>query len=351
MPGMIYNFARKFLFAMDAERAHDLTLSGLKHLEAAGLVGALLGARVEGVPREVMGLRFPNPLGLAAGMDKTGAAVDGMGALGFGHIEVGTATPRAQLGNPAPRLFRLPEHEAVINRMGFNNPGIEAVVANLEGRRYRGILGVNLGKNFDTANEEAARDYRAGLRVAYGVADYFAVNLSSPNTMGLRDLQGVEACEALIQELFEERERLQKEYGVRRPIAVKFAPDLSDEHLAALAESFNGLGVDGVIATNTTLERSGVEGHPAAGERGGLSGAPLRNAAMRHLKLWREALSPSIPVIAVGGIMSGEDAAERLRAGAALVQIYTGLIYRGPGLVGEILRADPARSREAESAS
>jgi dihydroorotate dehydrogenase len=336
MPLGAYGLVRGLLFQLDAEQAHHLTVDGLGLAERLGLVRAPRSSSEGSV--EVMGLRFPNRLGLAAGMDKTGRAVDGFGALGFGHIEVGTVTPRPQPGNDRPRLFRLVREEGIINRMGFNNPGLTGVLENLAQRRsFRGITGVNLGKNFDTPNERAVDDYVSGLRAVYAVADYVAVNLSSPNTKGLRDLQEVDAFELLFARLLEERGRLQRETGIYRPIAVKVAPDLSGEQLVDLAATVNRLGLDAVIATNTTIDRSAVPGHPLAGEAGGLSGRPLRERSLECLKLWRAALLPSIPVIATGGIMSGADARERLEAGAALVQIYTGLIYRGPGLIRDIL--------------
>ena len=337
MPRGAYGLVRGLLFRLDAEQAHHLTLQGLEWAERTGLVRAPRPDPRSGV--EVMGLRFPNRLGLAAGMDKTGGAVDGFGALGFGHIETGTVTPRPQPGNERPRLFRLVEHEAIINRMGFNNPGLAGVLRNLERRRtFQGILGINLGKNFDTPNDRAAEDYLAGLRAVYGVADYVAINLSSPNTKGLRDLQEVATAEALFTRLLEERGRLEQASGVRRPIAVKVAPDLTLGQVEDLAGLINRLGLDAVIATNTTIDRSAVAGHRWAKEAGGLSGAPLRERSLDCLRQWRSALLPRIPVISVGGILSGADARERVAAGAALVQVYTGLIYRGPDLIQEILQ-------------
>jgi dihydroorotate dehydrogenase len=344
-----YRLTRGGLFRLDAEQAHHLTLAGLCWAERAGWLRAPAWS---GGEVTVMGLRFPNRLGLAAGMDKTGKAVDGFGALGFGHIEVGTVTPRPQPGNPAPRLFRLIRREAIINRMGFNNPGLEAVVRNLQRRRsFRGILGVNLGKNFDTPNEVAVQDYLAGLRAVYPVADYVAINLSSPNTKGLRELQGVEAFVALFEPLLEERESLRREHGVYRPLAVKVAPDLTMEQTGALAEAVNRLQLDAVIATNTTIDRAAVAGEALAGEEGGLSGKPLAPRALECLRIWRGLLGRQIPLIGVGGIMSGAEARERLAAGAALVQIYTGLVYRGPGLVREILRVTRDLSPERDGPS
>jgi dihydroorotate dehydrogenase len=273
-----------------------------------------------------MGLRFPNALGLAAGMDKSACCADAWGALGLGHVEVGTLTPRPQPGNPKPRIFRLPEREALINRMGFNNPGIHAAVRRLERRRTKAVVGVNIGKNFDT------------LKVAYPVADYITVNISSPNTKGLRDLQGEEAIRRLLSALKAEQASLQKEHGKKTPLLVKIAPDLDDLQIEALARAFNELAVDGVIATNTTIDRSAVRQHPLADQQGGLSGAPLRERSLIVLQAFRKLLRESIPLVGVGGIASGADAAEKLRAGASLVQIYSGLVFRGPALISEILR-------------
>lgn len=335
----MYRLARSGLFRLTAEQAHEVTLRMLRVAERGGLLRALftLPAGCQR-PVNVMGLTFPNVLGLAAGMDKEGAAVDAFGALGFGHVEVGTVTPRGQPGNPKPRLFRLIEHEAIINRMGFNNPGMDAVRNNLARRRsFQGVLGVNLGKNATTPNERAVEDYRAGLRAFYGVADYLAINLSSPNTAGLRDLQELKSCEELLRSLLEEREALIQETGIRKPVAVKLAPDLSDAQAEDLAGLVSRLRLDAVILTNTTIERAGVANHPRAGERGGLSGAPLRARSLECLRFWRPRLDPAIPILSVGGIADGQSAVERLAAGAALVQLYTGLVYRGPGVVREIL--------------
>ncbi len=333
-----YPIAKPLLFRLKPETAHHVTIRAMNLAQNLGLL-AKFGAGADlNRPAEVMGLKFPNVVGLAAGMDKAGIAADAFGALGFGHVEVGTVTPRPQPGNPRPRLFRLPEHQAIINRMGFNNPGLEQVLANLEKRRtFRGILGVNLGKNFDTPNERAIDDYVAGLRGAYRAADYIAVNLSSPNTKGLRDLQAVDSCEPLLCRLQEERAELERETRLFRPIAVKLAPDLTEAQTKELAAMLNRLKIDAVIATNTTIGRTGVRSHPLADETGGLSGGPLREMSLECLRLWRSELDPAIPVISVGGILSGEVARERLQAGAALLQVYTGLIYRGPALIREIL--------------
>ena len=338
-----YKIARKILFRLDAETAHHLTLDGMRWAKRLGLLGVLTGSSRRSDPVgseiEVMGLRFPNRVGLAAGLDKAGMAVDAFGALGFGHVEVGTVTPRPQPGNDKPRLFRLVEHEAIINRMGFNNPGVLALLANLEKSRggFRGILGINIGKNFDTQNERALDDYLACFIAVYAAADYVAVNLSSPNTKGLRDLQNVETCRELIRVLQSAREELAPaNSGKRTPIAIKIAPDLSDDQIRDLAGVFSEMKIDGVIATNTTIDRSAVAAHPRAVEAGGLSGAPVRQRSTEVIRVLRAALAPEIPIIGVGGILSAEDARKKLDAGAALVQVYTGLVYRGPALVREI---------------
>lgn len=341
MADRIYQIARAGLFCLPPERAHELTLAGLRFAQGMGILKPLYALpKTCERPVEVMGLRFPNVLGLAAGMDKEGSTVDAFGSLGFGHVEVGTVTPRAQPGNPKPRLFRLIEQEGIINRMGFNNTGMKHVLANVSRRRaFRGVLGVNLGKNATTPNDQAVDDYRAGMRTFYGVADYLAVNLSSPNTTGLRDLQEVGKCESLLTALLAERETLTRETGVVRPLAVKLAPDLSDDQVQDLSGMLSRLKLDAVIVTNTTIDRPGVSGHPRAGERGGLSGAPLRERSLECLRVWRASLDEAIPIVSVGGILDGAAAVERLEAGAALVQVYTGLVFRGPAMVREILES------------
>jgi dihydroorotate dehydrogenase len=286
-----------------------------------------------------MGLKFPNRIGLAAGLDKEGNTIDALGRLGFGCIEIGTITPRPQAGNPKPRLFRLIQEEAIINRMGFNNPGIDAGVANVRlSKSFKGIVGFNIGKNKDTPNENAADDYLACLRKAYPVADYVAVNLSSPNTPGLRDLQGAEASARLLELLKNEQLKLAAEHGKQVPLLFKVAPDLDATHIRDLAQVFIDGGLDGLIATNTTLDRHQVAGHPRAGEAGGLSGRPVFEKSTATLKQFAEHLGGRIPIIGVGGISSLEDAREKLQAGAALVQIYTSFIYQGPKLVRELAR-------------
>jgi dihydroorotate dehydrogenase len=330
-----YPLMKPWLFRLDAERAHTLTVKMMVIAHRLGMLKSVVGTPQQ--PRNVMGLTFPNVLGLAAGMDKSANAVDAWGALGFGFVEVGTLTPRPQPGNPKPRLFRLPEHEALINRMGFNNPGIHSAVKKLKNRRTKAVVGVNIGKNFDTPNEKAVDDYLHCLKAAYTVADYIAVNISSPNTKGLRDLQAEGAVRQLISELKTEQASLKKEHGKTVPLLVKIAPDLNDMQIEALARVFNEQNIDGVIATNTTIDREAVTGHALAQEAGGLSGAPVRERSNVVLQAFRMLLKESVPLIGVGGIVSGTDAVEKMKAGASLVQVYSGLVYRGPGLVREIL--------------
>ena len=335
----IYPLIRAGLFRLDPEVAHHLSLSALRLIERAGLLQFVCPGGGVGEPVEVLGLRFGNRIGLAAGMDKDGDTIDGLGRLGFGSIEIGTFTPRAQAGNPKPRLFRLIEQEAIINRMGFNNGGIAAGVANARrARTFRGVLGFNIGKNKDTPNEEAAADYLECLRQAYPVADYIAVNLSSPNTPGLRELQGAEACARLLETLKREQERLAGEQGKRVPLLFKVAPDLDDVHIRDLSAVFLAGGLDGLIATNTTLDRDLVAGHPRAAEAGGLSGRPEFAKSTAVLQAFASHLGGHIPIIGVGGISSLEDAQAKLRAGASLVQVYTAFIYQGPRLIRQLAR-------------
>jgi dihydroorotate dehydrogenase len=333
----MYPVMKPWLFRLDAERAHVWTTWMMRMANASGLLRSEAPDDAKAV--QAMGLRFPNVLGLAAGMDKSASCVDAWGAVGFGFVEVGTLTPRPQPGNPKPRLFRLPEHEALINRMGFNNPGIDAAVMRLDKRRTKAIVGVNIGKNFDTPNEKAQDDYLYCLKAAYAVADYIAVNISSPNTKGLRDLQGEEAIRRLVGTLQEEQGKLGFEHGRRVPVVVKIAPDLDGIQIETLARVFNELSIDGIIATNTTIAREAVAGHRLAAEAGGLSGAPVTKRSTEVIRAFRELLQPRIPIIGVGGIMCGADACEKLDAGAALVQLYSGLVYRGPGLIGDVLEA------------
>jgi dihydroorotate dehydrogenase len=335
---MIYPLLRRVLFALDAERAHNFSLSMLSFLHACGLFGLLADRRARDSV-EVMGISFPNRIGLAAGLDKDGAHVDALATLGFGHIEVGTVTPRAQPGNPRPRLFRLPAKAAIINRMGFNNQGIDTLLANVrrsEFVRQGGVLGINIGKNADTPMERAAEDYLACLAKAYAVASYVTINISSPNTKNLRELQKDAALEDLLARLKAEQARLADRHGRYVPLALKIAPDLEDGEIIAIADAVRRHRVDGVIATNTTLSRVGVEKLPHANEAGGLSGHPEFRLATAVLGKLAHALQNETPLIGVGGIMKGEDARAKIAAGASLVQIYTGFIYRGPSLIREV---------------
>ena len=334
----MYSLVRPALFALDAETSHHLTLGGLRTLHILGLSGLLM-ARPADDPRSVMGLTFPNPVGLAAGLDKNGSCIDGLAALGFGFIEIGTVTPLAQPGNPGPRLFRLPEAQGIINRMGFNNNGVDALIENVKRAKYRGILGINIGKNAATPIEKAADDYLTCLRKVYAHAGYIAVNISSPNTRNLRQLQGGSELDALLAQLKAEQGRLAQQHGRHVPLTVKIAPDLDAEQIKQIAALLIKHRIDGVIATNTTLSRDGVEHLPHGNEAGGLSGAPLRERSTSVIRQLAAELQGALPIIGVGGILSGADAAEKISAGAALVQIYSGLIYRGPALVGECCAA------------
>lgn len=338
-----YPLLRPLLFKLDAETAHHVTVKLLRAAHTLGMLGSQSDIRNPKSEIEAFGLKFPNPVGLAAGMDKSASAVDAWLACGFGHVEVGTLTPRPQPGNPTPRLFRLINHGAIINRMGFNNPGIQSAVKRLEKRSGTGIVGVNIGKNFDTPNENAVDDYLICLRAAYPVADYIVVNISSPNTKGLRDLQAEEPVRRLVGTLKEEQAKLQTQHGKRVPLLVKIAPDLDENQIAALARVFTEQAIDGVIATNTTISRAGVKDHPLAKETGGLSGAPLIQKSTEVLKAFRAQLPASMPIIGVGGIMNADDAKAKLQAGAALVQVYSGLVYRGPALIDEIRRIGAPR--------
>lgn len=334
---MLYPLFKSLAFRMDPEWVHEKTLSILQKTAREGKPHFMAG-EVPEKPVEVMGLRFANPVGLAAGMDKNGVCVDGFGSLGFGFLELGTVTPRPQPGNPKPRLFRLPEAEGIINRMGFNNQGVNALLENLNQAHYRGIVGINIGKNFDTPIERAEADYVLGLRAVYARADYVAVNISSPNTSNLRELQKGDAFTGLLRSLANTRRDLQKETGTYTPMAVKIAPDLNEAGLDFIAGALVESGMDAVIATNTTLDRSRVAGQPHAEEAGGLSGAPVRERSTEVVRGLANRLQGRLPIIGVGGIFSAEDAKEKLDAGAALVQVYSGLIYRGPGLIGDIVR-------------
>ena len=336
---MPYRLLRPLLFRLDAERAHDLTLAALGRIgPAAGLMTRAVPRR----PRVVMGIEFPNPVGLAAGLDKDGSAIRGLAALGFGCLEIGTVTPRPQAGNPRPRLFRLPEAQALINRYGFNNGGVTALVNRVMAARaagFRGVLGINIGKNKDTPNERASDDYLLCLQQVYAHADYVAVNISSPNTPGLRDLQYGEALDRLLDELKEAQTRLADHHGRYVPLALKIAPDVADADLPVIAAALVRARLDAVIATNTTFSRAGVEHLRHAGETGGLSGAPLRERSTAVIAGMAKALDGALPVIGVGGILSGDDARAKIEAGASLVQLYSGFIYRGPALIREAVEA------------
>ena len=325
----MYKGLRPLLFAMDPEKSHDLTLTMLDMLHRFKL---LVYPTVQN-PVEVMGLRFTNPVGLAAGLDKSGDHVDPLGALGFGFVEVGTVTPRPQQGNPQPRLFRLPQHQALINRMGFNNKGVDHLVTQLKRRRYKGILGVNMGKNKDTPLEMAKNDYLDVMEKVYPYADYCVVNISSPNTPQLRALQGLAYLADLLKTLKQAQYRLESQYHCYRPLVVKLAPDMEDNALQSIAQCLLDEGMDGVIMSNTTNQRPHLREVELAGEVGGLSGKPLEAIATHKLKVLRDYLQGRLPIIASGGIMSAADAQAKWDAGAVLVQLYTGLIYAGPGLI------------------
>jgi dihydroorotate dehydrogenase len=334
----LYPFLRNQLFRLDAEDAHHLTLRAIGAAGRTGLAG-LCAPRVPDAPRTVMGLTFRNPVGLAAGLDKEGAAIDGFAALGFGFIEVGTVTPRPQPGNPRPRIFRLPQAGGIINRMGFNNHGVEQFVKNVQAARYRGVLGLNIGKNADTPIERAADDYLFCLERVYPFASYVTINISSPNTKNLRQLQGAGELDALLAALKDKQQRLADLHGKLVPLALKIAPDLDDEQIKEIADTLLRHKIEGVIATNTTLSRSAVQGLPHAEETGGLSGRPVFDASNAVIRKLRAELGTDVPIIGVGGIFSGEDARAKIEAGASLVQLYTGFIYRGPALVAECVRA------------
>lgn len=338
----MYPAARSALFKLDAEVAHELSIKQFSAMPR-GIAKALFNPCVADKPVELLGLRFPNPVGLAAGLDKNGECIQAFDAMGFGFVEIGTVTPRPQPGNEKPRLFRLPEHEAIINRMGFNNHGVDALVERAKKARNSGklqaVLGINIGKNKDTPNENANDDYLICLRKVYAVADYVTVNLSSPNTPGLRDLQHGEAMDELLTALKAEQAKLEAEHGRYVPVLVKIAPDLTDEEVADVAERLQRTGIDGVIATNTTLSREAVAGHQHADEAGGLSGAPVLQRSTKVVQLLRQNLGKDYPIIAVGGVASEADAAAKKAAGADLVQVYTGFIYQGPKLIADCVAA------------
>lgn len=336
-----YPLARSALFTLDAETAHELTLSSLQKAYDCGLARKLMAARLE-APRSLMGLAFRNPVGLAAGLDKNGAHIDAMGNLGFGFIEVGTVTPRPQPGNAKPRLFRLPRADALINRLGFNNQGLESFIINVRKSTWRdqgGILGLNIGKNASTPIEQAVDDYLIGLEGVYPHADYITVNISSPNTQNLRALQGQDELAGLLLPLQEKRKLLADLHGRQVPMVVKIAPDLHTEQIDVIAALLPKYGVDGVIATNTTLSREAVQGLPHAEEAGGLSGPPVHELSLRVIERLRHQLGKDFAIIGVGGIASGRQAREKVAAGANAVQLYTGLIYKGPALIADCVHA------------
>ncbi len=334
----MYSLLRRLLFCLPTETSHHLALAAISLLQRLGLSGLVRPAIAEH-PVEVMGIRFPNPVGLAAGLDKNAEHIDGLAALGFGFIEVGTVTPRPQPGNPQPRLFRLPKAQAIINRMGFNNQGVDHLVEQVKRARFDGVLGINIGKNKDTPAEQAVDDYLICMRKVYAHASYITVNLSSPNTPGLRDLQFGEPLRQLLAALKAEQAKLAEEHGRYVPLAVKIAPDMAAEDIREVAAAFNDQQIDGVIATNTTIERDAVRHLPHGDEAGGLSGAPVRDKSTEVIRKLREALDADIPIIGVGGISDSASAAEKFAAGAALVQVYTGFIYRGPALIAEAAAA------------
>jgi len=333
---MFYPAIRKVLFQFDAETIHELTIKGLKSTGKSPL-NVFYKQVVQDKPVTVMGINFPNPVGLAAGLDKNGECINAFAAMGFGFVEVGTVTPRPQPGNDKPRIFRLPTANAVINRMGFNNKGVDYLVSQVQAANFKGVLGINIGKNKDTPEENAKDDYLHCMRKVYDLATYITVNISSPNTPGLRSLQYGEALDDLLSALKAEQKILTEKFDKYIPLTVKIAPDLSEDEVKSIAKSLIDNGIDGVIATNTTLSREGVEGLEFGTEMGGLSGQPVKEKSTQVIKLLSEALDNKLPIIGVGGIASSDDANEKLQAGASLVQVYTGFIYQGPPLVKEIV--------------
>jgi len=341
---MLYPLIKSLLFKLDAERAHHLTLKSLDLVQTLGLGRMLAGSFVHDEV-EVMGIRFPNRVGLAAGLDKNGEHIHGLAAMGFGFLEIGTVTPRPQPGNPKPRLFRVLEGEGIINRMGFNNQGVDYLLQQVQRAKFNGVLGINIGKNFDTPIEKATDDYLIGLEKAYDLASYITINISSPNTKNLRQLQQGDEMQQLLSALKQRQTELAAEKGRYVPLVVKIAPDLDVEQIKAIAGLLRQYEIDGVIATNTTISRDGVEGMRHADETGGLSGAPLTQKSTEVVRALKAELGDALPIIAAGGIMSGADALAKIEAGASLVQIYSGLIYRGPGLVHEVAQTLAQQAR------
>ena len=336
-----YSLLRPWLFCLDPEQAHNLTLSNLDRAERWGLLERLINKPVAD-PRTICGITFANPVGLAAGLDKDGKHIDALATLGFGFLEIGTVTPRPQAGNPKPRMFRLSEAQGIINRMGFNNDGVDACVTRVRRSRFwqqGGVLGMNIGKNASTPIEDAASDYITAMEAVYEMASYITVNISSPNTQNLRALQGEEMLRSLLRSLDEARKRLSDRYGVRKPLFLKIAPDLKSSDIDLIADLSMEFGMDAIIATNTTIARDAVQGMQHSEEAGGLSGAPVRAASTQVIKTLKARLGNTLPIIGVGGILSGADAKENIIAGASLVQIYSGLIYKGPDLVSECAKA------------
>jgi len=334
----MYSYIKPLMFSMSAEAAHDVTIDGLAALSRLGVFKLLNQSRVDDA-YECMGLKFPNRVGLAAGLDKNAVAYEAFAALGFGFVEVGTVTPRPQIGNPKPRLFRVPEHQAIINRMGFNNDGVDAMVPRLARRQFDGVLGVNIGKNKDTSADDAHKDYLECLEKVYPYADYVTVNLSSPNTPGLRDLQFGDALTRLLGELRDAQLKHKTQFGRYVPITIKLAPDMAEEDLVGVSQQILDAELDGIIATNTTIDRQSIEGHPLAHEAGGLSGSVLTSVSQRCAEVISKTLDGKIPLIGVGGICDGDSAAERIEGGADLIQVYSALIYEGPGLIKECAKA------------
>lgn len=335
---MFYSAIRKVFFKFDAETIHEMTIKALKSTGTTPL-RALYCQNVPSKPVTVMGIDFPNPIGLAAGLDKNGECIPAFGAMGFGFVEVGTVTPRPQPGNDKPRIFRIPEADAVINRMGFNNKGVDYLVDQVRKAQFKGVLGINIGKNKDTPEENAKDDYIHCMQKVYNFASYITINISSPNTPGLRSLQYGDALNELLSSLKAEQTTLAEQYGKYVPIAVKIAPDLTAPEVESIAECLIANNIDGVIATNTTLSREGVEGLEYCEEMGGLSGAPVKEKSTQVIKLLAKALDNKLPIIGVGGISNGADAKEKIDAGAKLVQVYTGFIYKGPELVKDVVNA------------
>ncbi|NMZ57685.1 quinone-dependent dihydroorotate dehydrogenase [Pseudomonas nitroreducens] len=340
----MYSLARELLFKLSPETSHELSIDLIGAGGRLGLNG-LLAQAPRSLPVKVMGLEFANPVGLAAGLDKNGDAIDGFAQLGFGFVEIGTVTPRPQPGNPKPRIFRLPQATAIINRMGFNNHGVDHLIERVKAAKYKGVLGINIGKNFDTPVERAVDDYLICLDKIYPHASYVTVNVSSPNTPGLRSLQFGDSLKQLLEALRQRQEDLAVQHGRRVPLAIKIAPDMSDEETAMVAAALIESGMDAVIATNTTLGREGVEHLPFGNEAGGLSGAPVREKSTHIVRVLAGELGGRLPIIAAGGITEGAHAAEKIAAGASLVQIYSGFIYKGPALIREAVDAIAAAKR------